>query len=365
MLYNLDEITLIPAMVSTIKSRSECDAAYYHTWQKTYPIFVSPMACLVNDTNVETLKSCGLNVIVPRTVPWGIRMDRMVQNEWVAVGLKEAKHLYYTWSRVLANGFELEDFTPHLCIDQANGHMKELLELCRDFKLLLGRDGIRIMTGNIAHPNTYYTYAVHGVDYVRCSVGTGHGCTTSCQTGFHYPMGSLLIDINKQKKLVERDLLDAAIESDKCIYTLPKVIADGGIGTSEQAIKALALGADYVMLGEVIARSEEACGKIVVGRNNYGFKSREYYGMSTERAQKEINDASYEPNPNFKPKRAEGIEKTVSIEYSINWWLTNFGTDLRSAMSYANAKNLQQFIGKVEWDTISFDSRMKFMGKLQ
>lgn len=352
-------------MVSTIKSRSECDTAYYYTGYKMYPIFVSPMACLVDDTNVETLKSCDLNVIVPRTVPWGIRMDRMVKNEWVAVGLREAKHLYYTWSRVLANGFELEDFIPHLCIDQANGHMEELLELCRDFKLLLGRDGIRIMTGNIAHPNTYYSYAIHGVDYVRCSVGTGHGCTTSCQTGFHYPMGSLLIDINKQKKLVERDLLDAAIESDKCIYTLPKVIADGGIGTSEQAIKALALGADYVMLGEVIARSEEACGKIVVERNNYGFKSREYYGMSTERAQKEINDASYEPNPDFKPKRAEGIEKIVPIEYSMKDWLNNFQTDLKSAMSYANAKNLRQFIGKVEWDTISMDSRMKFMGKLQ
>lgn len=372
MLYNLDEITLIPSPVSTIKSRSECDTAYYHTWQKTYPTFVSPMACLVNDTNVETLKSCGLNVIVPRTVPWGIRMDRMVQNEWVAVGLKEAKHLYYTWSRVLANGFELDDFIPHLCIDQANGHMTELLELCRDFKLLLGRDGIKIMTGNIAHPNTYYSYAIHGIDYVRCSVGTGHGCTTSCQTGFHYPMGSLLIDINKQKKLVERDLLDAAIESNKCIYTLPKVIADGGIGTSEQAIKALALGADYVMLGEVIARSEEACGKPIPISSDDGSYineikqwGRSYYGMSTERAQKEINDASYEPNPNFKPKRAEGIEKIVPIEYSMKYWLNNFQTDLKSAMSYANAKNLQQFIGKVEWDTISMDSRMKFMGKLQ
>ena len=373
MLYNLDEITLIPSPVSTIKSRSECDTAYYYTGYKMYPIFVSPMACLVDDTNVETLKSCGLNVIVPRTVPWGTRMDRMVQNEWVAVGLKEAKNLYYTWSRVLANGFELEDFTPHLCIDQANGHMKELLELCRDFKLLLGKDGIRIMTGNIAHPNTYYDYAIHGIDYVRCSVGTGHGCTTSCQTGFNYPMGSLLIDINKQKKLVERDLLDAAIETDKCIYTLPKVIADGGIGTSEQAIKALALGADYVMLGEVIARSMEACGREIPIEEEWDDHEddwvdrcgRVYYGMSTERAQREINKASYEPNPDFNPKRAEGIEKIVPIEYSINWWLTDFGTDLRSAMSYANAKNLQQFIGKVQWDTISYDSRMKFMGKLE
>lgn len=368
MLYNLDEITLIPSPVSTIKSRSECNATY----QGKYPIFVSPMACLVDVTNIETLKSCGLNVIVPRTVRWAGRINVLHKNEWIAVGLKEAKTLYKFWSDQINNGQKL-DFIPHLCIDQANGHMKELLKLCRDFKLLLGRDGIRIMTGNIAHPNTYYDYAIHGIDYVRCSVGTGHGCTTSCQTGFNYPMGSLLIDINKQKKLVERDLLDTAIESDKCIYTLPKVIADGGIGTSEQAIKALALGADYVMLGEVIARSTEACGReipIEEEWDDYGEDwvdrlGRVYYGMSTERAQREINEASYEPIVDFEPKRAEGIEKIVPIEYSINWWLTNFGTDLRSAMSYANAKNLLQFIGKVQWDTISIDSRMKFMSKLQ
>ena len=140
MLYNLDEITLIPSKISSIKSRSECDGAYYYTGVKTYPLFVSPMACLVDDTNADILKGYGLNVIVPRTVPWGIRMDRMVKNEWVAVGLKEAKHLYYTWSRVLASGFELEDFTPHLCIDQANGHMEELLDLCANFKRLLGND---------------------------------------------------------------------------------------------------------------------------------------------------------------------------------------------------------------------------------
>lgn len=374
MLYNLDEITLIPSKISSIKSRSECDGAYYYTGVKTYPLFVSPMACLVDDTNADILKSYGLNVIIPRTVPWGIRMDRMVKNEWIAIGLKEAKYLYDTWYRVLESGFKLEDFIPHLCIDQANGHMEELLDLCANFKRLLGNDGIKIMTGNIANPATYYEYAVHGVDYIRCSVGTGHGCTTSCQTGFNYPMGSLLIDINKQKKLVKRDLLEGITDSDKCIYTLPKVIADGGVGNAEQVIKALALGADYVMIGSIVAKSEEACGeKIFVNEEEWMEDEycliepdyqRLYYGMSTERAQHEINEASYSSIKDFKPKRSEGIEKYISIEYSMKDWLKDFDTDLRSAMSYANARNLNEFIGKVQWDTISYDSRMKFMGKL-
>ena len=367
MLHNLDEITLIPAKVSHISSRSMCNARY----DGKLPLIVSPMACLVDDTNIETLKSCGLNVIVPRTVPWGIRMDRMVKNEWVAVGLREAKHLYYTWSRVLANGFELEDFTPHLCIDQANGHMKELLELCRDFKLLLGRDGIQIMTGNIATPETYVEYAIAGIDYVRCAVGTGHGCTTSCQTGFNYPMGSLLIDIQPHKKFVEEELLRNA--SHDCIYSVPKIIADGGFHDNAQIIKALALGADYVMLGEIVGKSKEACGSEVVMDGKFDdfeddwvdIMGRIYYGMSTERAQEEINNASEEPNPNFKPKRAEGIIKYIPIEYHIQDWIDAFETDLKSGMSYANAKDLSEFVGKVKYDFISKDSYMKFMGKLQ
>ena len=87
--------------------------------------------------------------------------------------------------------------------------------------------------------------------------------------------------------------------------------------------------------------------------------------MATEPGQERNQWATPQPDPDFKPKRAEGIEKIVPIEYSMKDWLNNFQTDLKSAMSYANAKNLLQFIGKVEWDTISMDSRMKFMSKLQ
>jgi IMP dehydrogenase len=296
----------------------------------------------------------------------------MVQDEWIAVGLKEAKYLYDTWYRVLESGFKLDDFVPHLCIDQANGHMKELLNLCRDFKRLLGKDGIKIMTGNIANPQTYYEYAIHGVDYVRVSVGSGHGCTTSCQTGFHYPMGTLLVEINKMKEQVTVDLMNGVI-ADNCIYTLPKVVADGGFSTNEQIIKALALGADYVMLGEIIGRSKEACGTEYLLDKEWGDfeddyvekNGRLYYGMSTERAQIAIHEASYFKNNEFILKRAEGIEKVIPIEYGIGDWLKNFNIDLRSAMSYANAKSLKLFIGRVKWDTISYDSRMKFMGKLE
>lgn len=365
-LYNLDEITLIPAKISTIKSRSSCDTRY----GDKLPIFVSPMACLTNKDNVDTYRELGINAIIPRTVPFCHRVVKLTQGYWVAVGFREAMYLYNEWSQQIKKSGRLS-YVPYLCIDQAQGHLEDLLKLCKDLKYLLGKTGIVLMTGNIANPDAYYEYAIHGVDYVRVSVGTGHGCTTSCQTGFHYPMGSLLTEINKIRKEVKRDLLSGAL-FDGSIYTEPKVVADGGLHINAQIIKALALGADYVMLGEIIGKSEEACGvKCLLDEewddveDDYVEKNgRLYYGMSTERAQKEINEASLYRDPQWEPKRSEGIVKIIPIEYKLKDWLTDLDTDLRSAMSYANATNLNEFIGKVRWAIISHDSYMKFMGKV-
>ena len=268
MLCNLDEITLIPARTSNIVSRSLCDSKY----GVNHPIFISPMACLTNLDNVNVWKSNNVTPVVPRTVAWDDRMNLLSQGYWVAVGFREAMYLYREWREKIKSSKQL-DFVPHLCIDQAQGHLKDLLELCANFKRLLGKDVI-LMTGNIANPSTYYDYAINGVDYVRVSVGTGHGCTTSCQTGFNYPMGSLLANINEVRKDVKRDLLSGVSHKD-CIYTEPKVIADGGLHTNAQIIKALALGADYVMLGEIAGSSEEACGHDVY----LGSDGKVYYDL--------------------------------------------------------------------------------------
>jgi hypothetical protein len=72
---------------------------------------------------------------------------------------------------------------------------------------------------------------------------------------------------------------------------------------------------------------------------------REYYGMSTKRAQKEFGK---EGN-----KTEEGIASHVVVEYTLSDWTTRFTDYLRSAMSYTNAKNLNRFIGKVEYGILS------------
>ncbi len=129
----------------------------------------------------------------------------------------------------------------------------------------------------------------------------------------------------------------------------PKIIADGGFKNFDQIIKALALGADYCMLGEIFAKTEEACGEILykeeVTSKHLGLQQleiitekrmcRKYYGMSTKQAQKEFGKEEL--------KTSEGISKEVTIDYTLNQWINNFIHYLKSTMSYTNSRNLEEF----------------------
>lgn len=337
MLYSLDEICLIPTRTTDIKHRSDINIRY----NDRLPLFIAPMGNIIDSNNMYTFKNYGFNVIVPRTIQWDIRISRLKEGYWVAVGLNEAKLLF---NRMKSGNIAFYNTVMKVCIDQANGHMQELLSVCRKFKDEFG-DKVLIMTGNVANPETYREYAKAGIDYIRLGIGTGNICTTSVQTGVHYPMASLIIDTYRVKK----DIIDRGGD-DEWGYKLPKIIADGGFKSISQIIKALALGADYVMLGEIVARSEEACAPV------RDFGGREYYGMSTEKAQFMINESSAFKKDNFEPKHSEGIHKWIPVDYSINEWLKDFAHALRSSMSYLNIRDISLLMGNVDWEVMSINS---------
>ena len=181
-----------------------------------------------------------------------------------------------------------------------------------------------------------------------------HNCTTSVNGGHHFGMASLIIDLAERKHKVESIIRQQANLRSDCIYkSIPFIVADGGFNAEGKIIKALALGADYCMLGEVFAKSQEACGDVVYkevpallskvdNENNVIYYDgtklvphRVYYGMSTKRAQKESGRKN--------TRTSEGIEKLVSIDYSLSTWCENFIDNLRSSMSYSDSKTLHAF----------------------
>lgn len=229
----------------------------------------------------------------------------------------------------------------------ANGHMKKIYDLVKKAKEKW--DTIIIMVGNIAHPDLYWECYDAGVDYVRVGIGTGSVCTTGVKTGVHASMEWLLQQLAKRRSMIK--------ESPKP-KKAPKVIADGGISTIDRAIKCLALGADYVMMGKMFAQCVEACGQTrikgldkdpqlaiyiasltsaerdrIFSIGKYA-KERLYYGMASKRGQKDISGTK---------KAEEGIEIWVPVEYTLESLLSQFDSALRSAMSYTGCRTLEEF----------------------
>lgn len=314
-LYSIDEVVLIPAAKSGVSSRSMCNPYY----GDKLPLFIAPMSCLTNKDNYQKFEDLGFNAIVPRTEPWEVRKELLLVGVWVAVGLDEGEQLC-----------ERSDISPlhfRVCIDIANGHQERAFELCGALKSLYPNS--EVMVGNIANPKTYAEYAKQGADYIRVGIGSGQVCTTSVQTGIHYPMASLIQDCYHMRYVAHN-------RSDW--KTIPKIVADGGFGYIDQIVKALALGADYVMIGKIAASFPEACGTVVYDG------SREYYGMSTEKAQKLMH-----PEPDYVPKHTEGTVRYIHIISSTQKWIEDFTHALKSSMSYCNARNLEEYKGKVEF----------------
>lgn len=392
-----NDVSIVPAGLSYIYSRSECNP-YYNDGM--LPLFTAPMSTVIDENNVEIWENNKINVIVPRTVSLEKRKGFLKKGIWIALSLKEFKEmfincfinsdidkyldnyqndtrLYYIFSNFVSDYGEeiskgkchpIENINSyHICIDIANGHMKRLYDLIYFAKEIAGIKGydLTIMAGNIANPQTYKTLIedYNGcVDYVRLSIGSGNGCTTSSNTGVHYPIASLISECREYK--------------DNYDYThTPKIIADGGIRNYNDVIKALALGADYVMIGSVFAGFFESASKFIyenlpyngdidainqmakdiindeeakrdfIRKYNNGMRLyKEFYGMSTKRAQSEIHQANCENNQcNIKLKTSEGCEKLIKCEYTIYQWIENFVNYLRSAMSYTNIDDIKNF----------------------
>ena len=339
--YCLSDVCITPAMLTNINSRSECNSKYANK----YPIFCSPMSCVCDEKNYDTLYAAGLLPILPRTVPYKIRLDFLFDSQWVAFSEEEFTNLFCEMNHEKCVDLNLRNKVFKICIDTANGHRANLYYKINEAKELADKFMYKlvIMAGNIASADTYRWIAKNSkVDYLRVCIGTGNVCITSTQTTVHYPTASLLAEIQEEKIKLLRD------NADNIYYpsTLPKIVCDGGISNYSNAIAALALGADYVMMGSIIASSDESCAKII---NKDGVDYKVYYGMSTKKAQAEINAAKEVPIITDHLKTSEGTEKLLIPSGSIYKWIDNFDSYLKSAMSYTNCKTLSEFTsGKVQ-----------------
>jgi len=322
------DITIVPSRLSEINSRSEINCRV----NNKLPIFAAPMDTVI-DKDSSNIFFNKIDICLPRD----IEDKRMFSS----LSLDSAEKL-----------FELGELPSRTLIDVANGNMKRLYNLSKSIKESLG-DKIELMIGNIANPETFEEYCKIKVDYVRCGIGGGSACLTAQNVGVFYPMASLISECSEISNKYGRKT---------------KIIADGGFREYSEIIKALALGADFVMIGGILSKCLESCShsflkeasgfiKISEKEANSYFKEgveifKEYRGMSTKEVQKNWGKSNI--------KTSEGITKYNLVEYTFESWIENFEDYLRSCMSYTNSKNLDEFIGKVKVVEISENSYKRF-----
>lgn len=386
--YGYKDLTIVPARFTNVEHRKDINIFYE---DGMLPIFASPMMTVVNEFNYKIYEQNKVHPVIPRTVKYLSRLVLMNEEYWVAFSLSE-------FNKLFVDG--IDDFTPkngrtyNVCIDMANGHMSTLYDATNYAKKFAkeGKYTLNIMVGNIANPNTYhYICEYANVDYVRLIIGSGANCLTSSNTGVHYPIATLIDECKKIKDEMEQKQGFAyGSQKVKCV---PKLIADGGIRNYSDINKALALGADYVMIGSLFGQLLESAADMVIESKddaqypatynrstgevlyytNYQAKNiniwngnteeekrdfirstksikKRQIGMSTKEAQRAMSLALRNPvtlDPD-KLKTSEGITTFIECKYTLKQWLNNMMDYLRSAMSYTNAFDLEEFKNRTD-----------------
>ena len=375
--YDLDDVSIVQAPISPIRHRNECNPYRTIAGREMYPVIVSPMATVTDEHNYKTWLDNKFMCVVPRSVDIQTRLNLM--NEvFVSFSLDEAENALLS-GQVINSMINNLNNKMYVCIDLAHGTMSALYDACKNLKKIYS-DRIEIMTGNVATPEAYSFYADAGIDYMRCFIGSGSRCTTAANVSTYYSRASLLDELNIERIKWENN-------HDKPAPT--KIIADGGIKNFDDIQKCLALGADFVMCGNIFAKSEEACGNIMYINpdefNDYlngkiKAVSEEYYKEHIKTLNKKISESdnieqlriyqkSLDEHNKLKPyreyfgmscrtaqrlmgglgnKTSEGISKPVPIEYPIAKWTDNMKSYLISAMSYAGCYDLDEFKNNTE-----------------
>jgi hypothetical protein len=242
-LLEMSEISMIPAnsdsMGLVLKNKYDFSVVDQSLGIRSLPIFASPMSSITDEHNWKIWESKGIRTIIPRTVDINIRIEAC-QYTFAAFSKDEARAIFgqsrkMTQSRLL------------VCIESVNGQESELFSLGRLLKQMYGNQML-LMGGNLSNPKAYVDYCKSGFDYVR--LGATSGSLVSSRFGFHYPTASLLIDTMGVKTTAAIGLPN------------PKIILDGGIEGPSDILKALVMGADYVMIGREFSRLIEAAGPV-------------------------------------------------------------------------------------------------------
>ena len=205
-------------------------------------------------------------------------------------------------------------------IDTANGHTKGVVDVLKAVKAKFPE--LDVIVGNIATPEAAKYLVENGADGVKVGIGPGSICTTRIVAGVGFPQFSAVLEVA------------AAIKG-----TGVPVIADGGIRYTGDIPKAIAAGADCVMLGSLLAGTAESPGETIIFE---GRKFKSYRGMGSVEAMQEGSKDRYfqDVEDDVKKLVPEGIVGRVPYKGELNESMQQFIGGLRAGMGYCGSKDI-------------------------
>jgi len=311
--YTFDDVLLVP-QYSNIETRKVVDiGTKLKDLRLTTPIVSAPMDTVTEYKMAAAMVRKGGLPILHRynqsqdqiTMYERVVLDTEIRDPLVgaAIGTSEedwrrVRMLRYAGVRIF-------------CIDVAHGHHVAVERMVKNIRHKYGSD-IHIMAGNIATAEAFTDLSNWGADSIRVGVGGGSICSTRIQTGHGVPTLQSIFDIvNNQQS-----------------QNPAAIIADVGIKTSGDIVKALAAGADAVMLGSMLSGTDESPGEVF---EQGGQKFKAYRGMASKEAQTDWRG---------KVSSIEGIASKTKYKGSVSDVIDEINVGIRSGFSYSGVLNI-------------------------
>ena len=326
-----DDVLLLPQYSSILPSETDISLNLTHSIRLSVPFLSSAMDTVTESKMAIAIASAGGIGVIHRNLSIKDQVSEIIKVKKkdlivsAAVGtsrndLERAKSLIY-------NGCDL------IVLDTAHGHSDKVLKILDKIKKIKGKTPICV--GNIATAQAAKKLYNSGADIIKVGIGPGSICTTRIVSGIGVPQISAIMEVKK------------ALKNKKV-----KIISDGGIKFSGDIAKALAGGADAIMMGSIFAGTNESPGK------KFKFKGKiykHYRGMGSIGAMSSGSANRYFQK-NFKDKSKfvpEGVEGRVKYKGNVSKIIYQLVGGLRSSMGYIGAKNLSQITKNAEFIKIT------------
>ncbi len=321
-----DDVLLVPRY-NGFKSRKDVDISVKlgpYTFKS--PIISSNMDTITGWAMASTMANLGclgilhrFNTISDNKVSYLAAKKRTKGEVGVSIGVNEGldrlNALYEIGARIF-------------CIDVAHGHSNSVGLLIKEIKA--NYEGAFVIAGNVATYEGAAYLADCGADAAKCGIGGGSICMTRIKTGFGVPQLSAIMNCSKCK--------------------VP-IIADGGIRTPGDAVKALAAGATMVMIGSMLSGTRETPGEIYTAYGGKEYKN--FRGMASKEAFEDFFGAM----PDW--KTAEGISVNVPFKGDAEKVIKDIEGGIRSALTYGGVSNIEDLRRNCDFIEISSSAQIE------